>query len=532
MTATSYDAIVIGAGTNGLVAAAVLGKAGRRVLIVERGEQTGGQSRAIEFAPGFSAPLSPDAGWLSPAVARGIGIAAPPATESAISVAVARDGGFFGVPSDPTRGSEVIRKYSTRDAERWAPFVARLNTLAGFLGELYQLPAPDIDTTSLTDLMSMLGLGRKFRALGRADMTELLRVLPMSIQDLLDDEFESDSLKAAIGAGGIRDIRQGPRSGGTTFVLLHHLVGARVGSVRMRPWWRDGPHALIDAAETVARRNGAVIRTSARVTKIVVKDDAVAGVVLADGEEISAPLVISTADPTQTLGALIDPVWLDPELLLAIRNIKYRGCTALAFYALEALPNTSVELGTDELSSVVSLTTNLGMLERAYDAAKYRGVSAEPHVEISVPTLRWPSLAPNGKHVLAARVQYVPYDISDGGWNDARSSELADSVTRIIAGALPGFEPLIRHGTLLTPVDLEAWFGVTNGALTHGELTLDQILFMRPIAGFGRHAMPIDGLYLGGRGAHPGPALLGGAGLLAARAATARGAKRSQRVSR
>ena len=520
----SYDAIVIGAGANGLVAAAALGKAGRRVLVVERAEQTGGQSRAIEFAPGFRAPLSADAGWLPPAVARGIGLAVPPFTEPAISTTVIHPGGFLAVPSDPARAAEVIRKYSTRDATRWAPFVARLNKLAGFLGELYQLPAPDIDTTAFGDVMSMLGLGRKLRALGRADMTELLRVMPMSIQDLLDDEFESDSLKAAIGAGGVRDIRQGPRSGGTTFVLLHHLVGARSGSVRARPWWRDTSDALIDSVEAIARRHGAMIRTGARVTKIVVKDDAVSGVVLADGEEIAAPLVISTADPTQTLGGMIDPVWLDPDVLLAVRNIKYRGCTAFVLYALESLPGTSTTgLGTDELASVVSLTPTLSAIERAYDAAKYGRASDEPHVEISVPSLRWSSFAPKGKHVLLARVQYVPYD---------RRVALGDSVTEVIDRALPGFEGLVRHHETLTPVDLEARFGVTGGALTHGELTLDQILFMRPIAGYGRHSMPIDGLYLGGRGSHPGPGILGGAGWLAARAAMTRGTKNAQRASR
>jgi phytoene dehydrogenase-like protein len=530
---TSYDAIVIGAGVNGLVAAAVLSKAGRRVLVVERAEQTGGQTRAIEFAPGYRAPLGPDAGWLSPAVARGIGLAVPLSTAPAISVSVADDSGFMALPSDPTRAADVIRKYSTRDATRWAPFTARLNKLAGFLGELSQLPAPDIDTTAFGDVLSMFGLGRKFRALGRADMTELLRVMPMSIQDLLDDEFESDSIKAAIGAGGVRDIRQGPRSGGTTFVLLHHLIGAASGSVRARPWWRDAPDALVDSVEAMARRHGTVIRTGTRVTRIDVKDDAVSGVVLAGGEEIFAPLVISTADPTQTLGGLVDPVWLDPDVLLAVRNIKYRGCTAFVLYALEAMPSASANgLGADELASVVSLTTNLSALERAYDAAKYGGISAEPHVEISVPTLRWPALAPSGKHVLSARVQYVPYELADGGWNADGVRALEDSVTRIISRALPGFDALVRHSVTLAPVELEARFGVTGGALTHGELTLDQILFMRPIAGYGRHAMPIDGLYLGGRGAHPGPGILGGAGWLAARAATSRGAKTAQRASR
>src|SRR4029079_19250320 len=190
-------------------------------------------------------------------------------------------------------------------------------------------------------------------------------------------------------------------------------------------------------------------------------------------------------------------VWLDPDVLLAVRNIKYRGCTAFVLYALDSLPGASpTGLVGYELASVVSLTPSLSALERAYDAAKYGGVSVEPHVEISVPSLRWSSLAPNGKHVLVARVQYTPQQLSDGVWNDDRRRELGDSITGVINRALPGFEGLVSYHETLTPVDLEARFGVTGGALTHGELTLDQILFMRPIAGYGRHSIPIDGLDL------------------------------------
>lgn len=520
----AFDAIVIGGGPNGLVAAAALGKAGRRVLVVERAESIGGQSRAFEFAPGFRAPLGADGGWLPPVVAKGIGVTPPPASPPAVSVSVFSDGGFVSVPVDPVRAEDAIREYSSRDAGRWAPFVRRLGKLAGFLGALYQLPAPDIDTTSFADITSMLGLGRKFRALGRDDMTELLRVLPMSIQDLLDDEFESVPLKAAVGAGGVRDIRQGPRSGGTTFVLLHHLVGAPAGSVRARSWWRDGPDAFIVAAAALARTHGVTIRTSAQVERIIVKDDAVDGVVLTGGEEISAPLVISTADPTETLLGLVDPLWLDPDLMLAVRNIKYRGCTAYVQYALDALPEAP-GLGTDEWASVVSLTASLDALERAYDPVKYGGMSAEPLIEISVPTVRWPTLAPNGKHVMVARVQYVPYR-TDLATNGETVRSLGESVTAAIGRAVPGFEARVLHHATLTPRDLETRFGATNGALTHGELTLDQILFMRPVAGLGRHAMPIDGLYLGGSGAHPGPGVLGGAGWLAARAAVSSRTKR------
>ncbi|HEY9228103.1 MAG TPA: hypothetical protein VIP11_15710, partial [Gemmatimonadaceae bacterium] len=231
-----------------------------------------------------------------------------------------------------------------------------------------------------------------------------------------------------------------------------------------------------------------------------------------------ARTVISTADPASTLLGLVDPVWLDPDVLLATRNIKYRGSTALVYFALDRLPN-GPGLDVAALSSVVTLTTCMDRLERAYDAAKYGDVSAEPHVEFTVPSLRWPSLAPQGKHVIAARMQYVPNNPVSGAWTPERTRELGDIATKMIERAVPGFTERVVHRAVFTPADIEARFGLTDGALTHGELTLDQILFMRPIAGWGRHAMPIDGLYLGGSGAHPGPGIVGTPGWLAARAA-------------
>ena len=519
MTAQRYDAIVIGAGVNGLVAAATLARAGKRVLVVERAETIGGQAAPIEVTPGFRAPLGFDTGWVPPAVLRELAVAAPPIAEPIRSISVASgDGGFLSLPCDLATADDVIRKYSANDARRWPALADRLGKLAEFLGTLYQLPAPDVGTTSIGDLASLVGVGRKFRALGKEDMTELLRVMPMSIQDLLDDALESDTLKAAIGAGGVRDLRQGPRSGGTTFNLLHYLIGAPRGSARARGWWRDGSDAFATVVGAAARAIGVTIRTGAPVERIVVDDDAVTGVVLSGGEEIGANVVVSTADPSATLLGLVDPLWLDPDTLLALQNIKYRGSTAIVMFALDRLPEG---LDGDALASVVSLTPHLDGIERAYDAAKYGDVSDSPHVELSVPSLRWPALAPQGKHVLVAHVRYVPRNPVSGAWTSARSDALGDTVTRAIASAMPGFGDLVLHRSVLTPADLEERFGLTDGALTHGELTLDQILFMRPLAGWRSGATPVHGLYLGGAGSHPGPGILGAAGWLAARAAIA-----------
>jgi phytoene dehydrogenase-like protein len=216
---------------------------------------------------------------------------------------------------------------------------------------------------------------------------------------------------------------------------------------------------------------------------------------------------------------MVDPVWLDPEFLLAVRNIKFRGCTAAVWYALDRLPDfPGLTDSSTTLAATMSLSPTLDTIERAYDASKYGNVSRDPHVDITIPTLRWPDLAPHGKHVLVARAQYAPYRLrDDAAWDDTHSCELGEAVTRAIARVMPRFNDVVLHREILSPVDLESRFGVTEGATTHGEMMLDQILFMRPVPGWGRYAMPIDGLYLAGSGAHPGPGVLGGAGWLAAK---------------
>lgn len=535
MTAEKFDAIVIGGGADAVVAASVLGKAGRRVLCLVREQWVSGLHSLIDIAPGFKAGLGLEADWVPPSVMRELDIIDMELVAPEIPTSVVLpDGGFLSLSGNPTEAATAIRVHAPADAGHWDAFTRTMRELSGFLETLYQVPPTDLDSTSLGDIPSLLALGRSFRSLGKANMNELLRVMPIPVQDLADDWFTFGPLKAAIGAAAVRDIRQGPRSGGTSFVLLHYLAGATAGSIRGRPWLRIGvphPDTFITAAQQSAVRHGVTIRTNAEVSRIVVREDVVTGVTLASGEEISAPLVLSTEDAARTYLHLVDPVWLDPDFLLAVKNIKFRGSTAMVYYALESLPDIPGLVDPAKaLSGVISLSSNLDAIEKAYDAAKYGNVSEHPHVEISVPSLRWPELAPSERHVLAAKVQYVPRTLREGApWDAARSAALGDAVTTAISRAMPKFTDVIWERLVLTPRDLEARFGITEGAVTGGEITLDQILFMRPVAGWGQYATPIAGLYMAGAGTHPGPGVVGASGLLAARRMLADGKSKGRK---
>ncbi len=518
--ADSFDTVVIGGGTNGLAAAIRLGSAGSRVLLVEREETLGGTGREIEFAPGFrAAPFGSETGWIPPEVAKGVGlngletVAVDPTV-----VAPSGDGRWLELRRDVAATAAGLRRFSPKDADQWPAFAARIHRIAGFLAELYRLPAPDIDTTSFGEMWGLLQVGRKLRAMGSTEMVEVLRTVPMAAAELLDDWFEHELLKGVLAAGAVTDIAQGPMSGGTAFTLLHHLVGSPEGTFRARTLPAGGGAALVGRLADRARQAGVQIRTGTGVGAIVVgNDDAVTGVRLDSGEEIRAAQVLSTADPRRTLLELVDPVHLDPEFMLAVRNVRFRGAASKILLGLEGLPDVP-GLGPELFRAALSFSPSMAGLERAYDAVKYGAWSREPYVEARIPSLWQPDLAPAGHHVMVLHVQYTPYRLSGTGW-DADRDPMADAALAVVERHLPGLTRRIRHRLVLTPADLETRFGLFEGAVTQGEMMLDQILFMRPVAGYARYAMPVPGLFLGGAGTHPGGGITGGAGWLAARAA-------------
>jgi phytoene dehydrogenase-like protein len=513
-----HDAIVVGAGLNGLVAAGYLARAGRRVLVLEARDVVGGTAVTEEFAPGFRCEtLQHDVGWLPADIVTELGLAGVeffhPDPVVVTPVGGGRGGGrSLSLSADRARTAAAIRAFSPADAARWEEFHERMARLAGFLQALYLEPPPQPLRLGARDLVTLVGHGRRFRGLGKRGMVDLLRVLPMAVAELLDDWFETDALKGMLAAGAVTGLQHGPRAGGTAFGLVHHLVG--LGGFRSRAVVRGGIGALAAALADVARRHGAEIRTGAKVRAVSVREGRAAGVMLAEGDELPATTVVSALDPRATLLGLVEPEALDPEIIHAVRCIKFRGAVAKVNLALAAAPRFS---GVDAApGTAISICPSLDYLERAYDHTKYGEMSSEPGLEVRLPTALDPGLAPAGKHVLSVLVQYAPYRL-EGGWTPAQREALGDRVVATLAEHAPGIPASILHRQVLTPADIETRWGLTEGNLYHGEPSLDQILFMRPLPGWSRYRMPVDGLYLCSPGAHPGGGVTGVAGRNAAR---------------
>ncbi|MBM4189060.1 MAG: NAD(P)/FAD-dependent oxidoreductase [Gemmatimonadetes bacterium] len=514
-----FDTAVIGAGTNGLVAAIGLARAGSRVVVLEAGPAAGGVLETIEFAPGFrAAPLAPDLGWIPPDVIRGAGLALeslPPANPTVVALG---SGESLSLRPAVAATSAELARLSRSDAERWPAFAGLLGMTAGFLGRLYTSPPPRIDADSIGEYFSLAKLGRSLRGLGKREMVEVLRTVPLSAAELLDDWFESDLLKGALAALAVADVSQGPMSGGTAFTLLHRLVGAAPGVVGERTRLAGGGPALVSALLDRARAAGVELRFAAPVTQILVKDDAVAGVVLGDGSEIPCREVVSSLDPTSTMLELLDPVHLDPEFIHAVKQIRYRGVTTKLLLGMDGLPEVPGVAG--PVAGAVVIAPSVGYLEKAADASKYGRASDEPTVEIRWPSVSDPSLAPAGRHSAVVSVQYTPYRLREGNWAD-QASVVADRALGVIDRYLPGFSSRVMNRMVLTPMDLERRFGLREGAVAQGEMMLDQILFMRPVPGWSRSATPMPGLYWCGASTHPGGGVTGMSGWLAAQAVLA-----------
>lgn len=505
----NFDSIVIGAGHNGLTTAAYLAKAGQNVLVLERRAVLGGSLVTEEVWPGFRVDTVQHRGQLRAEVVRELHLhqhGLPMARTGGV-LAPQPDGTALTLSPDMAATVQSIAKFSKADAEKWPAFVKLMSQIAGFLNETYAHTFPRVPKIDPAEAPVLGQLGLKLRGLGKKEMMEAIRVLPMALTELLDEWFESDAVKGAIGARGVHGVLQGSMGAGTAFLLLHHWANSGGFFQSTVP---GGVGQITQALANAAKAHKATLRTSAEVAQIIVSDGRATGVRLTSGEEISARRVISAADPRRTFLNLVGPLELDPEFVWAVQNIKLRGCVAKVNLMLSGLPEF---VGADAraLHGTVVISPSLPYLEKAYDAAKYGGLSEKPYLEVTVPTATDPTLAPNGKHVMSVHVQYVPYKGRIG------EAEIEKAVLSTLQPYVPNLNSLITNSQILTPQTLESEYGLTEGNLYHGEMMLDQILFMRPISGWAQYKTPIENLWLCGPGTHPGGGVSGGSGRNAAR---------------
>ena len=520
----SPDAIVIGGGHNGLIAATLLAKAGVKVLVLERRDRVGGCALTTELAPGFRCATLAHTVAIDPSIVSSLGLTRHglEIVRPAVDVcAPTLDGRALVLWRDAVRAAQAIREFSSKDSVQYPRFLESFARISGVLRAIAAAPPPDIDEPGAADILQLLKTGRRFRALGKANAYRLLRWMPMPVADLANEWFESDPLRATVAAGGILGSFLGPRSAGSAALLL--LLGAGGGHPISRGWFAiGGPGAVADALAAAARAAGVEIRTDVEVAQIAVIDEAATGVTLSNGDRIPARAVVSGADLKRTLLGLVDPMHLQPELIRRLQNVRARGTLAKVNYAVSSLPRLSSLATLDDreqsaaLSGRVRLAPTLDHIERAFDAAKYGAFSDDPWIELTIPSISDPALAPRDQHVVSAYVQYAPYHLRGSTW-DAERDRLGDTATRAIARNAPGFESSVIAREVITPLDLERTYGLTGGHIFHGELALDQFFVTRPLLGWARYVIPIRHLFLCGSGTHPGTGLDGRSGANAAR---------------
>lgn len=516
-----YDVIVVGGGHNGLVNAAYLAQAGKKVLVLERRHLVGGAAVTEEIYPGFKfTEFSYVVSLLRPEIVRelnlpahGLEILPLPST-----VTPMLNGDYIAFWDDHEETRNEIYRHSPQDADAYEEYGRLMYHMAKAVRPILSMIPPDPTSLNPKDLRGLLNLGMHMRGLGEDKFYQLYKLMTMSSGDYLDEWFETDALKGTKAASGIIGTFMGPRSPGTAYVLLHHYMGEIDGVFRAWGFAKGGTGGISNAIASSARALGAEIRCNTTVTHVIVKNGRAVGVALDKGDELYADVVVSSLDPKRTFLKLVGEKELPGDFVADIRRYKTRGSSGKVNLALDALPNFTAmpdELKLTALRGAVSISPSVEYLEHAYDDAKYGNFSLRPYMDLIIPSLIDPDMAPPGKHVMSIFVQYAPYNLN-GGWNDAQRDAFGDAVIDTLSQFAPNLKEIILHRQVLTPWDIEQITGLTEGNIFAGELALHQLFFLRPSPEWSNYRTPLHNLYQCGAGTHPGGGIMGAGGRLAA----------------
>lgn len=515
-----YDVIVIGGGHNGLTNAAYLARAGKKVLVLERRHVLGGAAVTEEVFPGFKFSVcSYVVSLLRPEIIRDLDL-----PRHGLEI-LPLDGTFTPMPNgdylwrvnDHGKTRREIARHSKLDAEAYEEFGKAMQAMCRFVKPILGMVPPEPSTLNPRELMKLLFIGRRFQGLSSDDKYNQVQLMTMSAVDFLDQWFETDVLKATMSASGIIGTFLGVRSPGTAYVLLHHYMGEIDGAFRSWGFARGGTGAISNAIAEAAREAGAEIRTKSPIARIIVKNGRTAGVALENGEEVYADVISSSVDPRLTFLKFIEEKQLPVEFLEDVRRYKFRGSSGKVNIALDALPDFKCLPGPGaHLRGAISISPSVEYMEKAYDDAKYGNFSRRPYIDIVIPSLTDPSVAPPGKHVMSCFVQYAPYKLRPGlNWDDQREA-FGNNVIDTLSEYAPNLKNIIINKQVLTPLDLERDFGLSEGNIFQGELSLEQLFFLRPVPGYAQFRTPIKNLYMCGSATHPGGGIMGAPGRLAA----------------
>jgi phytoene dehydrogenase-like protein len=509
----NFDAIVVGGGHNGLVAAGYLAKAGRKVLVLEKRGTVGGAAVTEEFFPGFKfSSLADGSGSFSPKVASDLKLSEhglQPLPVDPLIVSLLDDGKSLTLWHDTDRTVQEIAELSASDAESYPKFVERMGKISRIVAEMNHLVPPDVPDLGWTDLTEFKGFISPVRSLGWKNISQVVRLLPMSVSDLLSEWFESEYVKGAIAASAILNTSFGPQEiNSTAYAFLQNWSLSNNELFRSSGQIKGGMGALTQALADSAQSLGALILTDSEIARIDFQDGKATGVTLANGDQYSAETVVSATDMRTTFLKLVDPYYLDAKFIENVQKIMYRGTTARMHFALDRLPTfAGIDGDSNRLNGHVQIAPTVEYLQKASDAAKFGNHSEQPYLDIQIPTLTDSSLAPAGKHILSATVKYMPYTLREGNWEELRE-KIDGLVIDTLSAYAPDFKECILHKKLMTPLEIEQDYTLPEGSPVHGDMALNQFMWMRPIPGYAQYRGPIDGL-LCSAATHPGGGVTG-----------------------